>query len=99
MATQGQGGHLRDILSAELRPYEVSRVSMEGPHVLLLPKLVLALQRLEDEEKFRKLAVDELAHRLKNKKITQNYPDRGGNQTKEEAHCITSIRCSPCVNS
>jgi two-component sensor histidine kinase len=49
MATQGQGGHLRDILSAELRPYEVSRVSMEGPDVLLPPKLALVMALLVHE--------------------------------------------------
>jgi hypothetical protein len=31
-----------------------------------------------------------LGGRIKNK-ITQNYPDRGGNQTEKEAHGITSI--------
>lgn len=49
MATQGQGGHLRDILSAELRPYEVSRVSIEGPDVLLPPKLALVMALLVHE--------------------------------------------------
>jgi hypothetical protein len=32
-----------------------------------------------------------LVGRIKNK-ITQNYPDRGGNQTEKEAHGITSHR-------
>jgi two-component sensor histidine kinase len=49
MATQGQGGYLRDILSAELRPYEVSRVSIEGPDVLLPPKLALVMALLVHE--------------------------------------------------
>jgi two-component sensor histidine kinase len=43
MATQGQGADLRGILSAELRPYGVSRVSMDGPAVLLPPKLALMM--------------------------------------------------------
>ena len=46
MATQGQGAGLRGILSAELRPYGVSRVSMEGPDVLLPPKLALMMALL-----------------------------------------------------
>jgi two-component sensor histidine kinase len=49
MATQGQGAHLRDILSTELRPYEVSRVSREGPDVLLPPKLALMIALLVHE--------------------------------------------------
>jgi two-component sensor histidine kinase len=49
MATQGQGAGLRGILSAELRPYGASRVSMEGPDVLLPPKLALMLALLVHE--------------------------------------------------
>jgi two-component sensor histidine kinase len=49
MATQGQGARIRDILSAELRPYEVSRVSMEGPDVLLPSKLALMMALLVHE--------------------------------------------------
>jgi two-component sensor histidine kinase len=49
MATQGQGARLRDILSAELRPYEVSRVSMAGPDVLLPSKLALMMALLVHE--------------------------------------------------
>ena len=49
MATQGQGAALRGILSAELRPYGVSRVSMEGPDVLLPPKLALMVALLVHE--------------------------------------------------
>lgn len=49
MATQGQGAGLRSILSAELRPYEVSRVSMEGPDVQLTPKLALMMALIVHE--------------------------------------------------
>jgi two-component sensor histidine kinase len=49
MATQGQGAGLRGILSAELRPYGGSRVSMEGPDVLLPPKLALMMALLVHE--------------------------------------------------
>jgi two-component sensor histidine kinase len=49
METQGQGAHLGDILSTELRPYEVSRVSRKGPDVLLPPKLALIMALLVHE--------------------------------------------------
>ena len=49
METQGQGAGLRNILSAELRPYGASRVSMEGPDVLLPPKLALMMALLFHE--------------------------------------------------
>jgi len=43
IATQGKGARIRDILSAELRPYDVARISIEGPEVLLPPKLALTM--------------------------------------------------------
>ena len=49
MATQGEGARLRDILSTELAPYDVSRVSREGPDVLLPPKLALIMALLVHE--------------------------------------------------
>ncbi len=49
MAAQEQGVRIRDILAAELRPYEVSRISMDGPDVLLAPKLALAMALLVHE--------------------------------------------------
>jgi two-component sensor histidine kinase len=49
MTTQGQGARLRDILSAELRPYEVSRVSMTGADILLPSKLALMMALLVHE--------------------------------------------------
>jgi K+-sensing histidine kinase KdpD len=38
MAAQGRGARIRDVLSAELRPYGASRISIEGPNCLLSPK-------------------------------------------------------------
>ena len=49
MEAQGQGAGLRNILSAELRPYGASRVSMKGPDVLLPPKLALMMALLFHE--------------------------------------------------
>ena len=49
LATQGQGAGIRNILSAELGPYDASRVSMAGPDILLPPKLALTLALLTHE--------------------------------------------------
>ena len=49
MAAQGQGALLRDILSAEFAPYDVSRILMEGPGCLLPPKMALTMALLVHE--------------------------------------------------
>ena len=49
MATQGQGADIRDILSTELAPYDVSRISMAGPNCLLSPKLAVTIALLVHE--------------------------------------------------
>ena len=49
IATQGKGAGIRDILSAELRPYDAARVSIEGPEILLAPKLALTAALLFHE--------------------------------------------------
>lgn len=41
MAAQGEGARILDIFSKEIRPYDTSRVSLEGPDFLLPPKLAL----------------------------------------------------------
>ena len=46
---QGQGASISDILSTELAPYDVSRISMEGPDCLLSPKLALTMSLLVHE--------------------------------------------------
>jgi len=38
MATQGSGANIRDILDAETRPYDNSRISLQGPDLMLPPK-------------------------------------------------------------
>jgi two-component sensor histidine kinase len=43
MATQGKGANLRDIFKAEVEPYDISRISMQGPDVLLPPKLAMTM--------------------------------------------------------
>jgi two-component sensor histidine kinase len=49
LATQGQGARLRDIVSAELGPYETSRIAIEGPITLLQPKLAMTMALLVHE--------------------------------------------------
>jgi len=49
MATQGRGAHLRDILAAEFAPYDVARISMEGPNCLLSPRVALTIALLIHE--------------------------------------------------
>ena len=46
---QGQGAPIGDILATELAPYDVSRISMEGPDCLLSPKLALTMALLVHE--------------------------------------------------
>ena len=49
MTAQGRGARIRDVLSAELRPYGASRISIEGPDCLLSPKLALTMALLAHE--------------------------------------------------
>ena len=49
METQGQGAQLREILSSELGPYEASRIAVEGPVILLSPKLATTMALLVHE--------------------------------------------------
>jgi len=49
IATQGKGARLGDIISAELRPYDVARISIKGPDILLPPKLALTMALLFHE--------------------------------------------------
>jgi two-component sensor histidine kinase len=49
IAAQGKGARLDDIVSAELRPYEAARISIEGPEILLPPKLALTMALLFHE--------------------------------------------------
>jgi HWE histidine kinase/Domain of unknown function (DUF4118) len=46
MATQGNGANIRDIFDAETRPYDNSRISLQGPDVVLPPKLAMTMARL-----------------------------------------------------
>jgi two-component sensor histidine kinase len=43
MAAQGRGASLRAILSTELKPYGLARISMEGSDIILMPTLALTI--------------------------------------------------------
>jgi two-component sensor histidine kinase len=49
IAAQGKGARVADILSAELRPYDAVRRSIEGPEIFLSPKLALTMALLFHE--------------------------------------------------
>jgi two-component sensor histidine kinase len=49
MAAQGRGASLRAILSTELKPYGLARISMEGPDVILSPTLALTMALIVHE--------------------------------------------------
>jgi two-component sensor histidine kinase len=49
ITAHGRGASIRDILSAELRPYELSRISLDGPDILLPPNLALVMTLLVHE--------------------------------------------------
>jgi two-component sensor histidine kinase len=43
VSTQGRGAGIRDILIAELGPYAVTRAIVDGPNVLLVPRLAMTM--------------------------------------------------------
>jgi two-component sensor histidine kinase len=49
IASHGHGASIRDILSTELGPYELSRISLDGPDTLLPPNLALVMALLVHE--------------------------------------------------
>ena len=48
-AAQGEGARFRDILAAELAPYDMSRIAMAGPACQLSPRLALTMALLMHE--------------------------------------------------
>jgi two-component sensor histidine kinase len=49
MAAQGRGANLRAILSTELKPYGLARISMEGPDIILSPTFALTMTLIVHE--------------------------------------------------
>jgi two-component sensor histidine kinase len=76
MATQGKGAHLGDILVAECRPHDVSRISMEGPNCLLSPKLALTMALLIHELATNAAKYGALSNSLGKLSITWSIFDR-----------------------
>jgi HWE histidine kinase len=49
MTAQGRGASLRAILSVELKPYGLARISMEGPDIILTPTVALTMALIVHE--------------------------------------------------
>jgi two-component sensor histidine kinase len=49
MAAQGRGASLRAILTTELKPYGLARISIEGPDIILSPTLALTMALIVHE--------------------------------------------------
>jgi two-component sensor histidine kinase len=49
MAAQGRGASIRAILSTELKPYGLARISIEGPDIILSPTLALTMALIVHE--------------------------------------------------
>jgi two-component sensor histidine kinase len=49
LASQGKGARIRDVLSTELAPYELSRTSLHGPDFHLPPRLALTMALIVHE--------------------------------------------------
>ena len=49
VAAQGRGASLRAILSTELKPYGLARISIEGPDIILSPTLALTMALIVHE--------------------------------------------------
>jgi two-component sensor histidine kinase len=49
LKAHGSGASISDIVSAELSPYEISRITFDGPNIQLLPKLALMMALLVHE--------------------------------------------------
>ena len=57
MTAQGQGAHLDDIVATEIGPYERSRSAVDGPRIMLSPKLALSMALV-----FHELATNAAKH-------------------------------------
>jgi two-component sensor histidine kinase len=87
MSTQGEGAYLKDILKAEVGPYDSSRISMQGPDVLLPPKLAMTMALVVHElttnaAKYGALATPtgrlDIAWSLSAREMTFRWQESGG---------------------
>ena len=75
IAAQGRGARIGDILSAELRPYDIGRISIEGPEILLSPKLALTMALLFHELATNAAKYGALSHLLGKISVRWSYSD------------------------
>ena len=75
ITSQGRGARIRNIVSAELRPYGASRISIEGPDCLLSPKLALTMALLVHELATNAAKYGALSNSLGNLSITWSLSD------------------------
>jgi two-component sensor histidine kinase len=76
MASQGQGASIRAILSTELRPYGLSRISMEGPNILLTPTFALTMALMVHELATNAAKYGALSHTVGRISIWWSLTDR-----------------------
>jgi two-component sensor histidine kinase len=95
-ATQEKGANIRDIFNAELGPYDLSRISMQGREVLLPPKLALTIALVVHElgtnaAKYGALAgpVGKLAIRwdMSDRRMTIHWRESDGPVVVPLTHC------------
>jgi two-component sensor histidine kinase len=75
IAAQGKGARIVDILSAELRPYDVARRSIEGPEIFLSPKLALTMALLFHELATNAAKYGALSHSVGKISVRWSYSD------------------------
>ena len=75
IAAQGKGARLGDILSAELHPYDVARISVEGPDILLSSKLALTMALLFHELATNAAKYGALSHSVGKISVRWSHPD------------------------
>jgi two-component sensor histidine kinase len=75
IAAQGKGARIVDILSAELRPYDVARRSIEGPEIFLSPKLALTMALLFHELATNAAKYGGLSHSVGKISVRWSYSD------------------------
>jgi two-component sensor histidine kinase len=79
IAAQGKGAHIADILSTELRPYDAARISIDGPEILLSPKLALTMALLFHELATNAAKYGALAQSVGKISVRWSYSDPGLN--------------------
>jgi two-component sensor histidine kinase len=101
VASQGQGARIREILSTELGPYELSRISMRGPDFSLPPRLALTMALIVHElatnaAKYGALSTvgGKLTIRwlLEDRTLNLEWRESGGPLIASPSHCGFGLR-------